>query len=152
MIALRCHRTWGVVDVNQYGRIAAQHCREHRPQRAAGLSDSEEFFTWIGAEPQREVQAPKASERVVAAAAVREAYLERAGRLESWWLEVEGGIPREPVFLPAEGDEDPGDDAFLSPEEPAGEQWREFHVHKPWRQLLTTSPELFPALLGGDYV
>ncbi|MEU9416045.1 hypothetical protein [Streptomyces sp. NPDC048272] len=138
--------------MNRYGRKAPQHWQVHRLQRVTGLADPEEFFAWIEAELQRKVSAPRASGRVLVPAAVRKAYLERAGRLEQWWLEVEGGILRELVLLPAEGDENPDDDAFLSPEEPAGEQWRVLHLHKPRRQLLTVSPELFPALLGGDYV
>ncbi|MFD4241884.1 hypothetical protein ACFWP3_09830 [Streptomyces sp. NPDC058525] len=115
--------------MNQYGRIAEQHWREHRPQSVAGLADPEEFFTELGVDVQLEVQARWSGERVaVPPASLRESYLERVGRLQQSRLEVEGEVLRELVLLPAEDDEDLGDDPFLSPEEAAEEQWREFHL------------------------
>ncbi|MFD8079862.1 hypothetical protein ACFV3E_45590 [Streptomyces sp. NPDC059718] len=92
------------------------------------MSDPESFFTILGDDVAREVQALWAADRLDEPTVPGESYLERVARLQQMRHNAESIALREMVLLPPEGDPDLADDSALTSDALAEEQWRDQHL------------------------
>jgi hypothetical protein len=101
--------------MNRYGIQAMRHWQQTDPQRFSAIPDREAFFTALGEEAEREIQARAAA--LAGPDRPGEAYLEKVGRWNMARFTAESEVLRELVLIPDPGESDEAG------EEPAPESW-----------------------------
>lgn len=83
--------------MNRYGMIAQEHWKTYAPSLVAGLPDPKAFFSDLGLEVQRQVEALMASLAWLDSA--EETYLEKAARLQTARSAAEEVVMAELVWI-----------------------------------------------------
>ena len=86
--------------MNRYGRLAQQHWAKWRPNQLSQIPDPETFFTDLGEEVERQIEALEIA--LAGDDPGGEDYLEKVGRLRTARMTAESQVLREMVLLEPE--------------------------------------------------
>ena len=86
--------------MNRYGRLAQQHWAKWRPNQLSQIPDPETFFTDLGAEVERQIEALEIA--LAGNDPGGEDYLDKVGRLRTARMTAESQVLREMVLLEPE--------------------------------------------------
>ena len=89
-----------VQSMNRYGRLAQQHWAKWRPNQLSQIPDPETFFTDLGEEVERQIEALEIA--LAGDDPGGEDYLEKVGRLRTARMTAESQVLREMVLLEPE--------------------------------------------------
>lgn len=93
--------------MNQYGAIAQEHWRRHRPAELAQVEDPERFFTDLGEQVLAEIRARREALENGNQGELGEGFLANLGRLNEIQSTVESDVLREMIYTEPETDTEP---------------------------------------------